>query len=259
MTHPLRQKSHLLKEFFGFFLSGAGVAIYAFTHATALRLPAVRQTFYRQILFTGIQALLPVAVAGLVVGSGLLSQMCLLLGSGADLNVKMMQLVVFREFAPLLTSFIVLGRSGSAIATELASMKVQGEIRLLYLLGINPGEYLLVPRILACCVAVPMLTFVFQLVAVLAGPVIASLIVDLPLQPFYAALGNQISLGDIVLSLTKTFTLGLIIASVACSIGIYVPMKRTWIPQAAELSVLRSFILVLLADLAFAAISLLGS
>ena len=79
-----------------------------------LRRPAVRQVFYKQVLFTGIQALLPVTVAGLAVGIGLLSQMRSLLGSGTELNVKMLQLVVMREFAPLLSSFIVLGRSGSA-------------------------------------------------------------------------------------------------------------------------------------------------
>lgn len=248
---------HLFKEILGFFRLSGGVAVYAFTHAAALRIPAIRQIFYRQMLFTGIQALLPVTVAGIVVGAGLLSQMCLLLGSGADLNVKMMQLVVMREFAPLLTCFIVLGRSGSAIATELASMKVQGEIRMLYLMGINPGEYLLVPRILACCVAVPALTFVFQMVAVVVGPAVASVIVDLPLEPFYSSLASQISLGDVAVSMLKTLTLGLIISSTACSTGIYVPMKRTWIPQAAELSVLRSFILVLVADLVFATFYLL--
>lgn len=259
MSLRLRARTRLLKSFLNFFRLSGGVAVYACSHVGVLRRRAIRVVFYRQLLFTGIQALLPVTVAGLVVGIGLLSQMRSLLGSGVELNVKMLQLVVMREFAPLLTSFIVLGRSGSAMATELAAMKVRGEIRTLYLLGINPGDYLLVPRILGCCVAVPALTFVFQLVAAGAGPPLASIFVDLPLTPFYSALADEIFIGDVVILQVKTFTLGLIISSVACCTGIYVPPKRTWIPQAAELAVLRAFILVLLADLLFAAISLIGS
>ena len=258
---PLRFRPgiRLLKSLISFFQLTVGVAAYACSHIGVLRRPAIRLVFYKQLLFTGIQALLPVTVAGLVVGIGLVTQMRSLLGSGVELNVKMMQLVVLREFAPLLTSFIVLGRSGSAMATELAAMKVRGEIRTLYLLGIEPGDYLMVPRIIGCCVAVPALTLVFQLVAAGAGPAVASLFVEIPLTPFYSALAQEVGFGDIVFSLAKTFSLGLIISSVACSTGIFVPPKRTWIPQAAELSVLRGFILVLMADLLFAAISLLGS
>lgn len=259
MPLRLRHGTRLVQSFLSFIRLTSGVAVYACSHVGVLRRPAIRLVFYKQLLFTGIQALLPVTVAGFAVGIGLVTQMRSLLGSGVDLNVKMMQLVVLREFAPLLTSFIVLGRSGSAMSTELAAMKVRGEIRTLYLLGIDPGDYLLVPRIIACCVAVPALTLVFQIVAACAGPAVASVFVELPLAAFYSALGEEILLRDIIFWFTKTFTLGLIIASVACSTGIYVPPKRTWVPQAAELSVLRGFILLLMADLLFAAISMLGS
>jgi phospholipid/cholesterol/gamma-HCH transport system permease protein len=243
-----------MRSFLEFFQLTAGVAAHSFSRIGALRQPATTRVFHKQILFTGIQALLPVTVAGLAVGIGLVSQMRSLLGSGVELNVKMMQLVVLREFAPLLTGFIVLGRSGSAMATELAAMKVRGEIRTLYLLGIDPGDYLLVPRVLGCCIAVPALTLVFQLVATGVGPAFASLFVEMRLVPYYIMLIDQIALSDILINLSKTFTFGLIISSVACSTGIYVPAERVWVPQAAELSVLRCFILLLLADLFFAAV-----
>lgn len=259
MIHGLRTGTRVVRSLGAFLQQAGGTAAYAFAHAGALRRPAVRLVFHKQILFTGIQALLPVTVAGLAVGIGLVTQMRSLLGSGVDLNVKMLQLVVLREFAPLLTAFIVLGRSGSAMATELAAMKVRGEVRALYLLGVSPGDYLLVPRVLGCAVAVPALTVVFQFVAALVGPAAASLFVELELTPFYLALIGQARLGDVALSLAKTAVLGVTIASVACSTGMYVPQRRVWIPQAAELSVLRSFVLVLVADLLFAALSLLGS
>ncbi len=232
---------------------------YAGTHLGALRRPAVRLVFHKQVLFTGIQALLPVVIAGLVVGIALMTQMRALLGSGVDLNVKMLRLVVMREFAPLLTAFIVLGRSGSAMATELAGMKVRGELRTLYLLGISPGDYLLVPRIIGCALAVPALTLVFQFVAAVVGPVVASFFVKLELTPFYLELVTEIRLLDVVLSLMKTTLLGLSIAGVACATGCFVPPERTWIPQAAELAVLRGFVLLLGVDLVFALIHMLLS
>jgi len=249
----------MARSFLEFLQLTTGVAAHAYGRIGALRQPATIRVFHKQILFTGIQALLPVTIAGLVVGIGLISQMRSLLGSGVEINVKMMQLVVLREFAPLLTAFIVLGRSGSAMATELAAMKVRGEIRNLYLLGIDPGDYLIVPRILGCCIAVPALTLVFQLLAAGVGPAFASLFVEMRLTPYYLALIDQISLSDILISLSKTFTFGLIISSVACTTGIYMPRERVWIPQAAELSVLRCFILLLLAELFFATLYYLWS
>lgn len=259
MHHDLRIESRMVRSFLEFFQLTAGVAAHACLRIGALRCPATMRVLHKQILFTGIQALLPVTVAGLAVGIALVTQMRSLLGSGVELNVKMMQLVVLREFAPLLTCFIVLGRSGSAMATELAAMKVRGEIRNLYLMGIDPGDYLLVPRVLGCCIAVPALTLTFQLVATGVGPAFASLFVEMRLVPYYIALIEQVALSDILIGLSKTVTFGLIISSAACSTGIYVPRKHVWIPQAAELSVLRCFVLLLLADLFFASLYLLWS
>jgi phospholipid/cholesterol/gamma-HCH transport system permease protein len=258
MIRGLRTGTRVVRSLGAFLHQAGAAAAYSITHCGVLRRPAVRLVFHRQILFTGIQALLPVVVAGLVVGIGLVTQMRSLLGSGVELNVKMMQLVVMREFAPVLTAFIVLGRSGSAMATELAAMKVRGEIRTLYLLGISPGDYLMVPRVLGCGMAVPALTLVFQFVAALAGPAAASLFVELELTPFYRTLIGGLELGEVAMSLVKTTVLGLTIASVACSTGMYVPPRRVWIPQAAELSVLRGFVLVLLVDLLFAGLQLIG-
>ncbi|MBK1826489.1 MlaE family ABC transporter permease [Haloferula rosea] len=259
MQAPLHPESRLIRPFLEFFQLTTGVAAHAFARIGVLRFPATQRVFHKQVLFTGIQALLPVTIAGLAVGIGLVSQMRSLLGSGVELNVKMMQVVVLREFAPLLTAFIVLGRSGSAMATEIAAMKVRGEIRSLYRLGIDPGDYLIVPRVVGCCIAVPALTLLFQLVATGVGPAFASLFVEMRLLPYYSALFQQIALSDILIGLSKNVSFGLIIASVACSTGIHVPAQPAWIPQAAELSVLRSFILLLLADLLFASIYLIRS
>lgn len=241
----------------GFFATVPTTAIYGFRHVGQLRRQSVRAVYQRQLYFTGIQALLPVMVAAAVVGIALQTQMRSLLGAGVDLNVKMLQLVVLREFAPLVTAFIVLGRSGSAMATELALMKVRGEIRQLYLMGINPGDYLIVPRLWACVISVVSLTLLFQLVAAGVGPAASSLFMQTDLLPYYHALLRGLEAREIILSFVKSLTFGAIIAGCGCGSGLFVPPQRAWVPQAAELSVMRGFIMILAADLVFAIANLL--
>ena len=245
-------KIHVLGSVVSFVELTAGIVVHAITHLDALKRRPVLSVSYKQIYFTGLQALLPVSFAAMAIGFTMETQMRSLLGTGIEVNVKMLKLVVLREFAPLFTAFIVLGRSGAAIASELAGMKVQGEIRNLYLMGIDPGDYLIVPRVVGCCVAVPVLTFYFQVIVAGLGPALASLLVEIDLGPYYKELFGSITLGEILLSASKNICFGLVIAATACSSGIYVPPSRIWIPQAAELAVMRGFILLLTVDAFFA-------
>jgi len=241
----------------GFIATVPTTALHGIRGVAELRRPSVRAVYQRQIYFTGIQALLPVIIAAAAVGIALQTQMQSLLGSGVEINVRMLQLVVLREFAPLVTAFIILGRSGSAMATELALMKVRGEIRQLYLMGIDPGSYLVVPRVWACIVAAVTLTLLFQLVAVGVGPAATSLLMQTDLQPYYQALLRGLDLKEILLSLAKSATFGAIISGCGCGCGLFVPPQRLWVPQAAELAVMRGFVLLLGADLIFAILDLL--
>jgi len=241
----------------GFVSTVPATAWYGLRHVRELGRPSVRSVFQRQIYFTGVQALLPVMIAAVAVGVALQTQMRSLLGAGVELNVKMLQLVVLREFAPLVTAFIVLGRSGSAMATELALMKVRGEIRQLYLMGVDPGSYLIASRIWGCVISVVSLTLLFQVIAAGIGPAVTSLFMHTDLMPYYQALFRGLDLREILISLAKTTTFGAIIAGCGCGSGIFVPPLRSWVPQAAELAVLRGFILLLFADFLFAIFNLL--
>ncbi len=247
----LARQTNVLSSTLSFVQLTTGIIIHTATHLDALRRRPVRSLAYKQIYFTGIQALLPVSFAAMAIGFTMETQMRSLLGSGIEINMKMLKLVVLREFAPLFTAFIVLGRSGAAISSELAAMKVQGEIRNLYLMGIDPGDYLIVPRVVGCAVAVPVLTFYFQSIVVGVGPALASTLVEINLGPYYQSFFNSITLSEVVGSMSKNVCFGLIIAATACSSGIYVPASRIWIPQAAELAVMRGFILLLAGDAFF--------
>ena len=241
-----------IRSLAGFLRLAVGMVVDAAVRPRAFRRPAVRLVFHKQIYFTGMQAAFPVLLAALAVGVALETQMRSVLGSGEEVNVRMQRMVVQGEIAPLLTGLIVLGRSGAAMATELANMKVRGEIRLLYLLGIDPGEYLIAPRLLAATLCLPVLTVFFHLVSSMVAPLAASFFEDVQLVAHYRELFSTMQVGGILLVFLKAMVFGLVISSTACATGIHVPPERTWVPQAAEMSVLRGLVGLLAADLVFA-------
>lgn len=248
-SHP---SLRLFRSLGGFFGLAGGMVVRSLVRPGVFHRPPVRLVLHKQIYFTGIQALFPVVLAALAVGLALETQMRSVLGSGEELNVRMHKMVVLGEIAPLLAALIVLGRSGAAMATELASMKVRGEIRLLYTLGIDPGDYLLAPRLLAATLALPALTVAFQIVSAMVAPVAASFIEEVQLVAHYRGLFGSFEIHEIVLVYAKSAIFGLVISATACATGIYVPPEGVWIPQAAELAVLRGLVGLLATDLAFA-------
>ena len=219
----------------GFLRLAVGMVVDSAARPGAFRRPAVRLVFHKQIYFTGMQAVFPVLLAALAVGVALETQMRSVLGGGEEVNVRMQRLIVQGEIAPLLTGLIVLGRSGAAMATELATMKVRGEIRLLYLLGIDPGECLIAPRLLAATLCLPVLTVFFHVVSAVVAPLVASFLEDVQLVAHYRELFSTMQVGGILLVFVKSTVFGLVISATACATGIHVPPEGTWIPQAAEM------------------------
>ena len=94
-------QTHVLGSIISFFQLTAGILVHALTHLDALRRRPVMEVTFKQIYFTGIQALLPASFAAVAIGLTMETQLRALLGSGIELNVKMLKLVVLREFAPL--------------------------------------------------------------------------------------------------------------------------------------------------------------
>lgn len=240
--------SHLFRDLFGY----GAMAVGSLMHLGGLRLPVIRRILYKQIYFTGIEALFPVSMAGLLVGFAVISQMSDVLGSGVALNVRAIKLLVVRELGTLLTALIVLARSGSAVAAELASMKQRGEIRALYLLGIDPEDYLIVPRVLGVCVSVFVLTFYFQFMATIGGMAMASAIYQVSFASYLAAFSASLDWLAVLVSMAKSILYGLIIATVCCHHGIYAGQAAAMIPRCTETAMIRTLGLLFLTDAAFA-------
>ncbi len=211
----------------------------------ALAQRPVRQVFYRQVYFTGVQALFVVASIGLVLGLAIITQVSSLAGRTSDLTGRILVWVVVRELGPLFAAIIVIARSGTAVATELGSMKVNDEVRYLRALGIPASRYLVMPRIAGLTTSLLALLFFFQGTAVLGGLALSSLLFDLP---FRAQLDNLAGdaqlLRPVDLPRSKGSSSGSSIAAAACYHGLSVRRSITEVPQAATRAVIEALILV---------------
>ena len=201
-----------------------------------------------QIYFTGWQAM-PL-ITFLALGSGLLVTMqatmqMTFLGGVAYVG-KYMVMVVVREIGPLLTALIVIARSGTAVASELGSMKVNKEVDALYSMGINPMSYIIFPRLVGGVISVLCLSFYFVIFAAIAGFVFCRISKGLPLSMYFSSLAQAFQIGDVLVFFVKNTVGGLIIFSVCCYQGLKVERSPHEIPQVTTQAVVKSTVYVLL-------------
>lgn len=214
-----------------------------------LRNPSIRPVLLKQIYFSGFESAKVILVLALAIGTVIITQVMLLVGSAnASLTGKVLVWTVVRELGPLLTALIVIARSGAAIATELGTMKINGEIEVLRGLGISPIDYLATPRIVGGMLAVFALTVYFEAGAILGGLLVASLGWHLPFEQFSQGLYAALTLQDLLMSVLKSLCFGLFIAAACCQQGLAVGRSATMIPQAATLGVMHSLFLVFVLD-----------
>ncbi|MEK7697418.1 MAG: ABC transporter permease, partial [Pseudomonadota bacterium] len=142
---------------------------HALGNLAMLALGPTRQVFLKQIYFTGVEALGAVSFIAVLSGIVITTQITSLVGVNATLTAKIMLWTVVRELGPLLTAIIIIARSSSAAASELAAMKVHGELNALRQMGIDPLDYLIVPRIAGITLSVMAVTFYFQMTAIVVG------------------------------------------------------------------------------------------
>jgi phospholipid/cholesterol/gamma-HCH transport system permease protein len=163
-------------------------------------------------------------------------------------------LAVTRELAPLLTAIIVAGRFGSAIAAELGTMKVSQEIDALTVMGLDPVGFLVVPRLVALLVAVPCLTIFADAIGILGGLSVATGVLQMNASVYLADTVDSLVLQDIFTGLVKAIVFAGIIGLVGCHQGLRVQGGAEQVGHATTTSVVRSIMLVIVADLFVTAI-----
>jgi phospholipid/cholesterol/gamma-HCH transport system permease protein len=166
--------------------------------------------------------------------------------------VDLTSILILRELAVLLTSIMVAGRSGSAFTAEIGSMKMREEIDALRVMGLDPIQVLILPRILALVIGLPLLTFLSSVAALMGGGITAWLYGDISLDVFLARLRSAISFNTFSAGLIKAPFMALVIGIIASIQGLAVQGSAESLGRNVTSSVVKSIFMVIVLDGFFA-------
>ena len=203
-----------------------------------------------QIRFTGLDALWLVSGTALLLGAVTLIQaFTQLSGLGAESYIGvLMVLIILRELGPLLTAVLVIGRSSTAIAAELGSMQLNEEVDALAAHGVNPYQYLLLPRWLGVLVSLFVLVVFFDATALGGGFLVAHLKYGVSFGYFMDSVRQTLSNRDFVATLVKVVLFSGAITFHAAHFGLRIRRSQTEIPQAVTKTVVTALLAVFLLD-----------
>jgi len=213
------------------------------------RRPAPR-TLLPSLYYVGVRSVPVVAVTGMFIGMVLAVQsynqfnkVGLATHLGSIINIS-----IIRELGPVLAATMLAGRVGSAIAAELATMRISEQIDALAVLGANPIHYLAVPRLLACALLIPLLTVLADFMGVMGGAFICTRYYEIEAHYYWQHSQNFVGLYDIVSGLVKAFFFGLAIALISCHRGFNSQPGAEGVGRASTEAFVVSFVAILVID-----------
>ncbi|MEB3287941.1 MAG: ABC transporter permease [Vampirovibrionales bacterium] len=169
--------------------------------------------------------------------------------TGADDYVGgLVALAVVREMVPIFACLTVGARSGTAIAAELAFMKVDEQVDALQVMKVSPIRYLVVPRILASIIALPMLTLVGEVIAVLGGMVVAQGVTKLHYYKYMESVWLFLERRDVLVSVYKAAIFGLIMSAICCTVGLLTKGGARDVGLATTKAVVWTAVCIIIAD-----------
>ena len=203
----------------------------------------------------GANAVSITALLGFLIGLILAFQSAVAMQKfGAEVFVADLVVIsLFRELGPLITAFVLASRSGSAFAAELGTMKVNEEVDALVTMGLDPVAFLVLPRIVAAILVIPLLT-VFNEFFGLVGCGLVMTWMDIPLATFFERIKEAASLTDLFGGLIKTFVFGSLIAGIGCLRGLQTRTGPSAVGDSATRAVVSGIVAIVLADGVFAVI-----
>ncbi len=214
-----------------------------------------------QAVRTGVDALFIIALLSFLLGLILAFQSAFHLAQfGANIYAaNLVGLAMTREFGPMMTGIMLAGRSGSAIAAELATMTVQEEVDALRTMGIDPSRFLVAPRILALTIVQPALTLMSIFVGLLGGFLISTGFMDISASAYISQTLTALGMNDFVFGLVKSVVFAWIISVTACFTGLQIRGGASAVGEATTRAVVASIFLIIVADSVFATVSTLVS
>jgi phospholipid/cholesterol/gamma-HCH transport system permease protein len=161
-------------------------------------------------------------------------------------------IAVSREMAAVITAVVMCGRTGAAFAAELAAMQTNEEIDAFAVLGLNPVDYLVLPRVLTLLVMLPLLYLFACVGGLLGGFAVSASLLDLAPSAYFERSVNALTYTHLGLGLSKSMAFGVLVAQAACLYGLHAERNATGVGQATTRAVVAGIVGVIALDAVFA-------
>jgi phospholipid/cholesterol/gamma-HCH transport system permease protein len=211
-----------------------------------------RQKVYDQLFEIGNASLLMACILAMFIGGVLALQTGPFLAERGLANAigGIVGYSLCRELAPVMMSILIAGRIGSAMAAEIGSMKVYQEIDALRTMNINPVDYLVLPRIVAISIALPVLVLFAVLIGWFGGSMVSvfNTRIDISFSAYFNTLRQVVDMGDVLNGLFKTLVFAVVIGVVSCHQGLITIGGPRGIGRSVTKAVVNSIVLILILD-----------
>ncbi len=248
MIQPLKKTEHIFERLF---VESGGIFLLFLMSIVEIRyvFKGMRRLL-RQMLQVGFNTLPLASLIGLFVGMIIALETGLELKGLALENIvpNVVALAMVREMGPVITGMISSGRVGSAMAAEIGTMKVNEEVDALRSMGINPVQYLVMPRFLASILMQPLLTTYAIVIGIWGGSIVGESVLNISSQQFMQSVYRILETGDIVFGLTKTIIFAAMFSIISCSMGLKAQRGAEGVGQSTTRAVVISLTMILISD-----------
>ena len=239
---------------FGAFLAFLGQTLVSLAHVLFTRKTFRWNAISRQVEVVGINALGIIGLMSFLIGIVLAQQGAVQLRQfGAEVfTINLVGRSVIRELGVLLTAIMVAGRSGSAFAAQIGSMKLAEEIDAMRTIGMPPTDVLVLPRLVATALMMPLLSFYASILAIFGGLLFCWISLDIPPITFVQRIQEVVPTSDLWIGLVKAPVFGIVIAVTGCFQGMQVTGNAESVGLRTTAAVVQSIFLVIVLDAFFA-------
>lgn len=222
-----------------------------------------------QIFFTGIEIFVPLFTVATLFGTVTIIEVISLMGKMgmSDFVGNLMVVVIIREMGPIVTAFLIAGRTGSSLTTYIGGMVINSEVDALATMGINPIRYLVMPSVIGGSIATIIMYIIFSSSAIGIGFLVTKGIIFITgnapnVQITWHYLSTEIlkalTIPDFIFAIVKPLIFGIIIMTNACYQALNIQRDIRQVPKATSRSVITSFLYVVLADVMLSAFYFIG-
>ncbi|MFW7377643.1 MAG: MlaE family ABC transporter permease [Oligoflexus sp.] len=220
------------------------------TFRLAFKKPYRLRSIFQQMEFIGNQSLMIIVICAFFIGSALSLQVgtiFVIFGAESMLGAANGKALA-RELSPLIAGFLLAGRVGASITAEIATMKVNEQIDAMEAMAVDPISYLVVPRVVAGILMLPVLVGIFNVIGQLASLLIATTIFGIAQGTFFSRMVQVMEINDIMQGMQKAVVFGAIITLLACQFGLSASGGAKGVGRATTNSVVTVLLVLLLVD-----------